>query len=78
MSLEFGNDFCTSGEPIARIWHQGNDPIDRRPIAIINVHLPEIHAINLFHWIIYVITILLTVVAVLNVLSRATKWWAPA
>ena len=78
MPPKFGNDLCTSGEPIARIWHKGNDPIERRPIAIIDVHLPEIHAISLVHWNNYVITILLTVVAVLNVLSRATKWWAPA
>ena len=37
MPHKFGNDFCTSGEPIARIWHKGNDPIGRRPIAIIVV-----------------------------------------
>jgi hypothetical protein len=37
MSLEFGNDFCTPCEPSARVWHKGNDPIGRRPIAIIVV-----------------------------------------
>ena len=44
MPLEFGNDFCAACEPIARIWHKGNDPIGRHPIAIIvaNVDLPEI------------------------------------
>ena len=47
MPLEFGNDFCTSGEPIARIWHQGNDPIGRRPIAVVDMDLSEIHAISL-------------------------------
>ena len=77
MPPKFGNDFCMSGEPIARIWHKGNDPIECRPIAIIDVHLPEIHAISLVHWNIYMLTILLTVVAVLNVLLQATKSWAP-
>ena len=47
MSLEFGNDFRTSGEPIARIWRKGNDPVGRRPIAVVDLHLPEIHAISL-------------------------------
>jgi hypothetical protein len=37
MPLEFGNDFCTPCEPIARIWHKGNDPIERGPIAVIVV-----------------------------------------
>ena len=36
--------------------------------------LPEIHAISLIHLNIYVITILLTVLAALNVLLLATKW----
>jgi len=52
MPLEFGDDFCAACEPIARIWRKGNDPIGRRPIGIIvvvNVHLPEIHAISLIH-----------------------------
>ena len=70
----FGDDFCATCESIARIWHKGNDPIRRRPIAITDVHLPEIHAINLVHRNIYMITILLTVLAVLNVLLLATKW----
>ena len=53
MPLEFGDDFCAACEPIARIWHKGNDPIGRRPIAIIDVldvHLPEIHTISLMGW----------------------------
>ena len=75
MPLEFSNDFCATCEPIARIWHKGNGPTGRRPIAIIvDVHLPEIHAISLVHQNIYMITILLTVLAVLNVLLLATKW----
>ena len=37
MALEFGNDSCTACEPSARIWHKGNDPNGRRPIAIIVV-----------------------------------------
>ena len=32
----------------------------------------------MFHWYIDTITILLTVLALLNVLLLATKWWAPA
>ena len=79
MPLEFSNNFCAACEPTARIWHKGNDPIGRRPIAIIvDVHLPEIHTISLIHWKIDMITILLTVLAVLNVLLLGTKWWAPA
>ena len=74
MALEFGNDFCAACEPIAWIWHKGNDPIGRRPIAIIDVHLLEIHTISLIHWNIYMTTMLLTVLAVLNVLLLATKW----
>ena len=44
MPLEFSNDFYAASESIARIWHKGNDPIGRRPIAIIvvNVDLKEI------------------------------------
>ena len=52
MPLEFGKDFCTPREPIAWIWRKGNDPIGCRPTAIIvvvDVHLPEIHAISLVH-----------------------------
>ena len=77
MLPQFGDDFCAACELIAWIWHEGNDPIGRRPITIIDVHLPEIPAISLVHWNIYMIAILLTVVAVLYVLLRATKWWAP-
>ena len=50
MLLEFGDDFCAPCEPIAGVWHEGNDPIRRRPIAVVDVvdvHLPEIHAISL-------------------------------
>ena len=61
MPLEFGNNFCSASEPIAWVWHKGNDPIGHRPIAIIavvDVHLPEIHAFRLN---MYMTTILLTV-----------------
>ena len=37
MLLEFSNNFCAACEPVARIWHKGNDPIGRRPIAIVVV-----------------------------------------
>ena len=37
MPLELSNDFRAACEPIARIWHKGNDPIGHRPIAIIVV-----------------------------------------
>ena len=76
MVLKFGNDLCTACEPIAWIWHKGDDPIGRRPIAIIvvDVHLPEIHAIRLIQRDIYMITILLTALAVLSMLLLATKW----
>ena len=50
MPLEFGNDFCTPCEPITWIWHDGNDPIRHRPIAVVDVvdlDLPEILAISL-------------------------------
>ena len=50
MPLMFGNDFCTPCEPIAWIWHKGNNPIGRRPISIVDVvdvDLPEIHAVSL-------------------------------
>ena len=47
MALEFGNDFCMPCEPIAGIWHKGNDPIGRHPIAVVDVDLPEIHTISL-------------------------------
>ena len=50
MPLEFGNDFCTPCEPIAGVWRKGNDPIGCCLIAIVDVvdvHLPEIHAISL-------------------------------
>ena len=44
MCLEFGDDFCAACEPTARIWHEGHDPVGRRPIAIIvvDVDLQEI------------------------------------
>ena len=42
MPLEFGDDFRAACEPIARIWHEGNDPIGRHPIAIIDIDLQEI------------------------------------
>jgi len=74
MLLEFGNDFCLPCEPIAWIWHEGNDPIGHHTIAVVDVvdvHLPEIHAISLVHQNIY---ILLTVLVLINMFSRATKW----
>ena len=46
MCLEFVNDFSLPCEPIAWIWHEGNDPIRCCPIAIIgvvDVNLPDIH-----------------------------------
>ena len=44
MCLQFGDDFCAACEPTARIWHEGHDPVGRRPIAIIvvDVDLQEI------------------------------------
>ena len=72
MPLEFGDDFCPPCEPIARIWHEGNDPIRRRPIviiAVVDVHLLEIDTISLVHQNTYIITILLTVLAAMNMLS---------
>ena len=74
MPLEFGDDFCTACEPIAWIWHKGNDSIGRRPIDVVDAHLPEIRGISLVHQNIYVITNLLTLLAILKVLSRATNW----
>ena len=49
MLLKFGDDLCTTREPIARIWHKGNDPIGRPPISVVvvDLYLPEIHAISL-------------------------------
>ena len=50
MLLEFGDDFCTACEPVAGVWHEGNDPFRRCPIAgvdVVDVHLPEINAIRL-------------------------------
>ena len=70
MLPQFGDDFCASCKPIARIWHKGNDPIGRRPIAIIDVHLTEIHAINLVHRKLSFYSVL----AVLNVLLLERKW----
>ena len=77
MLLKFGDDFCAPCEPIAWIWRKGNDSIRRRRttiIAVVDVHLPEIHAIGLVLRTTYIITILLTVLAVLNVVLLATKW----
>ena len=77
MHLEFGDGFCTPSEPSARVWHKGDDPVRHRPIAIVgvvDVHLREIRTIGLVHWYTDTITILLTVLALLNVLLLATKW----
>ena len=78
MPLEFGNNFCPACKPIAWVWCEGDDSIERRPIAVVDVHLPHVHSISFVHWYIDTITILLTVLALLNVLLLATKWWAPA
>jgi len=48
MPLESGNGFRTPGEPTARVWHKGNDPIRRRFIAMIIVDVDLIsNAISL-------------------------------
>ena len=78
MVLKFGNDFCTACEPIARIWHKGNDPIGRRTILFVDVYLPEIHAISLIHQNLSTIIILLTVVPVYNLLLTIWMSLAPA
>ena len=62
--LQFGDDFCTACEPIAGVWHEGNDPIGHRTIAVVDlvdVHLPDIHTISLLGW---YLTVPLTVLAV--------------
>ena len=77
MALEFGNNFCPACEPIARVRREGDDPIERRPIAVVgvvDVHLREIRTISFVHWYMDTTTILLTVLALLNVLLLATKW----
>ena len=64
MLLEFGDDCCAPCEPIAGAWHEGNDPVRRRPIAIVDVvdvHLPAIHTISLLGM---YLAVLLTVPAV--------------
>ena len=70
MRFEFGDDFCTPCEPIAGIWHKGNDPIGHRPIAVVDVvdmDLPEIHAISLLVPVSGYLTVPLTVSAAWNV-----------
>ena len=77
MPLEFGNDFRPACEPIAWVWCEGNDPVGRRPIAVVgvvDVHLREIRTVSLVHWYIDTTTILLTMLALLNVLLLATMW----
>ena len=37
MALEFGNDFRPASEPIAWVWREGDDPVRRRPIAVVGV-----------------------------------------
>ena len=76
MVLEFGNNFCPPCEAIAWVWREGDDPIERLPIAVVDVvdvHLREIHAISFVHWYIDTTTILLTMLALLNMLLLATK-----
>ena len=77
MALQFGNDFRPACEPSAWVWHEGDDPVRRRPIAVVNVvdvNLPEIRTISFAHWYTDTSTILLTMLALLNVLLLATKW----
>ena len=76
MPLEFGNDFCPACEPIAWVWREGDDPIERRPNAVVDVvdvHLSETRTISFVHWYTDTTTILPTVLALLNVLLLATK-----
>ena len=50
MPLEFGNHFGPACEAIAWVWREGDDPIERRPIAVVDVvdvHLPHVHSIKL-------------------------------
>ena len=80
MPLEFGNDFHLACEPIAWVWCEGNDPIRCRPIAVVgvvDVHLQEIHTMSIVHWYIDMTTILLTVLALVNVLLLAVLYSAP-
>ena len=77
MTLEFHNDFCPACEPSARVWCKGYDPVRHRPIAVVGVvdeHLREIRTISFVHWHIDTTTILLTMLALLNMLLLATKW----
>ena len=77
MTLEFGNKFRPACEPIAWVWGEGDDPVRRRLIAVVNVvdvNLPEIRTLSFAHWYIDKTTILLTVLALLNVLLLTTKW----
>ena len=56
LALELGDDIGPPCEPIAWIWHKGNDPIRFCSIAItavVHLDLREIHAIILVHWNIY-------------------------
>ena len=48
MCLEFGNNFRAACEPIARNWHKRNDPIQGRPMIVVDADLQEIRAISLF------------------------------
>ena len=77
MSLEFHNNFRPACEPSAWVWCEGDDPVRRSPFAvvgIVDVHLWEIRTISFVHWYIDMTTILLTMLALLNVLLLATKW----
>ena len=77
MPLQFGNNFCPPCEAIAWVWREGDDPIKRRPIAVVDVvdvHLPHVHSISLVHWYINTRTVLLTMLALWKLLWLATKW----
>ena len=52
MPLQFGNDFGPPCETIAWVWSEGDDPIERRPIAVVDVvdvHLPHVQSMSLVH-----------------------------
>jgi hypothetical protein len=76
--FEAGND---GGEPIAWIWHRGNDPIGHRTNAVVDLvdgYLLETHVISLVHPNIYMITILLTVLTLMIIWLRTLIFAQPS
>ena len=78
MPLELGDGVCAACEPVARIWHKGNDPVGRHPIAItvVDVKLQEIatpSASLLDIWSKYFTRIIERVVASKKVVSAREK-----